>query len=89
MFKGPRFSGFDVLNVDDLTTLEILSRESLVELLNYYRANAPGFEDAWIMLTGPQVGVRHSRRLQGLGRMTGADWKGGIRHVDEIRHDPT
>ena len=49
---GPRFSGFDVLKIDDLTHLEILSRESLVELLNFYRQHAPGFENAWIMLTG-------------------------------------
>lgn len=89
VFMGPRFSGFDVLNVDDLTTLEILSRESLVELLNYYRDNAPGFENAWIMLTAPQLGARHSRRLVGAGKMTGPGTKSGQVFVDEIGVSPS
>ena len=86
---GPRFSGFDVLKIDDLTHLEILSRESLVELLNFYRQNAPGFENAWIMLTGPQLGARHSRRLKGLGRMTGDETKTGRVLADEIGVSPS
>ena len=89
VFMGPRFSGFDVLNVDDLTTLEILSRESLVELLNYYRGHAPGFEDAWIMLTAPQLGARHSRRLVGAGKMTGPGTKSGKVFDDEIGVSPS
>jgi hypothetical protein len=89
VFMGPRFSGFDVLNVDDLTTLEILSRESLVELLNYYRGNAPGFENAWIMLTAPQLGARHSRRLAGADKMTGPGTKSGQVFADEIGVSPS
>ena len=89
VFMGPRFSGFDVLKVDDLTTLEILSRESIVELLNYYRENAPGFENAWIMLTAPQLGARHSRRLVGAGRMTGDETKSGRILADEIGVSPS
>lgn len=89
VFMGPRFSGFDVLNVDDLTTLEVLSRESLVELLNYYRDNAPGFENAWIMLTAPQLGARHSRRLVGAGKMTGPGTKSGQVFDDEIGVSPS
>ncbi len=89
VFMGPRFSGFDVLKVDDLTALEILSRESIVELLNYYRAHAPGFENAWIMLTAPQLGARHSRRLTGMGRMTGEETKTGRVLADEIGVSPS
>ena len=88
-FMGPRFSGFDVLKIDDLTHLEILSRESLVELLNFYRQHAPGFENAWIMLTGPQLGARHSRRLKGWGRMTGDVTKTGHILADEIGVSPS
>ena len=89
VFMGPRFAGFDVLKIDDLTTLETLSRESLVELLNYYRGNAPGFEQAWIMLSAPQLGARHSRRLVGLGRMTGERTKTGTVESDEIGVSPS
>ncbi len=89
VFMGPRFSGFDVLKIDDLTTLEILSREAIVELLNFYRGNAPGFEDAWIMLTAPQLGARHSRRLVGAGKMTGPETKTGRILADEIGVSPS
>lgn len=89
VFMGPRFSGFDVLKVDDLTHLEVLSRESIVELLNYYREYAPGFENAWIMLTAPQLGARHSRRLKGAGRMTGTETKTGRVLADEIGVSPS
>jgi len=86
---GPRFAGFDVLKIDDLTALEILSRESMVELLNYFRDNAPGFENAWIMLTAPQLGARHSRRLVGVERMTGNETRTGRILADEIGVSPS
>ncbi len=28
--------------------------------LDYFRANAPGFENAFLMLSAPQLGVRHA-----------------------------
>lgn len=89
VFMGPRFSGFNVLKVDDLTELEIMSRSSIVELLDYFRRRAPGFEDAWIMLTAPQLGARHSRRLTGRGAMTGATTKSGLVLPDEIGVSPS
>jgi hypothetical protein len=89
VFMGPRFSGFSVLEVDDLTQVEILSRESIVELLEFYRGTVPGFEGAWLMLTAPQLGARHSRRLSGVGRMTGAMSKTGVVHPDEIGVSPS
>ncbi|MBT5111146.1 MAG: FAD-dependent oxidoreductase [Rhodospirillaceae bacterium] len=89
VFMGPRFSGFNVLKVDDLTALEILSRKSIVELLDYFRRRAPGFEDAWIMLTAPQLGARHSRRLAGRDVMTGTGTKSGVILPDEIGVSPS
>jgi len=89
VFMGPRFAGFDVLKVDDLTALELLSRQSIVDLLAFYRAHAPGFENAWIMLTGPQLGARHSRRLVGMKRMTGSETKTGLVLDDEIGVSPS
>ena len=89
VFMGPRFAGFDVLKIDDLTALEILSRESIVALLNYFRSHAPGFEDAWIMLTAPQLGARHSRRLTGAARMTSEETRSGRILADEIGISPS
>src|SRR5207237_4423257 len=66
LFLGPRLTGYSAIDVDDLTAVEITSRRWLVDLLAFYRAHMPGFENAWIMQTAPQIGVRHSRRLTGV-----------------------
>ncbi len=89
VFMGPRFAGFSVLEVDDLTQVEILSRDSIVELLAFYRGNVPGFESAWLMLTAPQLGARHSRRLVGRAKMTGAQNKTGVILDDEVGVSPS
>lgn len=89
VFMGPRMSGFSALDLEDLNQVEHLSRQRMQDLLGFYREHAPGFEEAWIMLTGPQIGVRHSRRMRGLATMTGSDWKAGRRHSDEIGVSPS
>ena len=89
VFMGPRFAGFDVLKIDDLTQLELLSRQAIVDLLNFYKNNAPGFENAWLMLTAPQLGARHSRRLVGQHRMTAAETRSGLILDDEIGVSPS
>jgi hypothetical protein len=89
VFMGPRLSGFSAVDLEDLNQVEHLSRQRMQGLLSFYREHAPGFENAWVMLTGPQIGVRHSRRMRGLSRMTGAEWKAGIRHADEIGVSPS
>jgi len=89
VFMGPRFAGFDVLKIDDLTQVELLSRQAIVDLLQFYRANAPGFEKAWLMLTAPQLGARHSRRLQGEERMTAEITRSGAVLANEIGVSPS
>ncbi len=89
VFMGPRLSGYSGVDVDDLTVVEIESRRRMVEHLRFFRAHAPGFEDAWLMTTAPQTGIRHTRRLVGARKMTSADWKAGIRHDDEIGVSPS
>jgi hypothetical protein len=61
----------------------------MVAHLSWFRANAPGFEHAWLMTTAPQIGIRHTRRLNGVRKMTNADWKAGLRHPDEIGVSPS
>ena len=56
--------------------------------LAFYRENAPGFADAFIMLSAPQLGVRHGRRLAGLGKMTREKWDGSVA-PDEIGVSPS
>ncbi|HEX7527380.1 MAG TPA: FAD-dependent oxidoreductase [Gaiellaceae bacterium] len=89
LFLGPRLSGYSGIDVDDLTTVEVESRRRMVEHLSWFRANAPGFEHAWLLTTAPQIGIRHTRRLNGVRKLTNADWKAGIRHADEIGVSPS
>jgi hypothetical protein len=84
LFMGPRQSGFSALDVDDQTEVEIRSHRLMAEHLDFYRANAPGFEAAFLMLSAPQLGVRHSRRLAGVGRVTREQWPTAKVFEDEI-----
>lgn len=89
LFMGPKLSGYSPLSVADLTAVEIESRRRMLAHLDYFRRTAPGFEKAWIMLSAPQIGTRHARRLAGLKRICQADWKSGLRHADEIGLSPS
>jgi len=84
LFMGPRLSGFNALDVEDLTAVEIRSRELAVGHLEIYRKHAPGFENAFLMLGAPQIGVRHSRRMQGVSKVTRSNWVAGRIWDDEI-----
>jgi hypothetical protein len=89
LFLGPRLTGYSAINVEDLTAVEVESRRWMLDLLEFYRANMPGFGDAWIMQTAPQIGVRHSRRLTGLTPIVREDWQSGVVYADEIGVSPS
>jgi FAD-dependent oxidoreductase family protein len=84
LFMGPRLSGYSAVDVEDLTEVEIRSRRLTVAHLEFYRTHAPGFENAFLMLGAPQVGVRHSRRLVGVNKVTRAQWDAGTVWDDEV-----
>jgi len=89
LFMGPRQSGYSGLDVDDLSEVDIRSHRVMARILDYYRAHAPGFENAFLMLSAPQTGVRHTRRLAGLARVTRAQWPTAMVHPDEIGVTPS
>jgi hypothetical protein len=80
---------YSAVNVEDLTTVELRSRELAVGHLKVYRAAAPGFSAAFLMLGAPQIGVRHSRRLAGLRKVTRQQWDTGQVWDDEIGVSPS
>ena len=89
LFLGPRLTGYSAINVSDLTAVEIESRRWMVDLLRFYRAHMPGFADAWLMQTAPQIGVRHSRRLTGVQPVVREDWQAGVLYPDEVGVSPS
>jgi hypothetical protein len=89
LFMGPRLSGYSALDPADQTLVEVRSHRLMAEHLDFYRAHAPGFENAYLMLSAPQLGVRHSRRLAGVKKVTRAQWPTAMVHDDEIGVTPS
>jgi hypothetical protein len=54
----------DVTNVEDLTYAEIKGREIVRKIVDAVKS-LPGFEDAYLVDTAPQMGCRESRRIIG------------------------
>lgn len=89
LFLGPRQSGLSALDVDDMTEVEIRSHRFMQAHCDFFRKHAPGFQNAWMMLSAPQLGVRHTRRLKGVGRIERGQWDRGTPLPDEVGVSPS
>jgi hypothetical protein len=89
LFMGPRRAGLSALSLEDLTRVEVESRDLMASHLAFYRAHAPGFGRAYALQMAPQVGARHSRRIAGVARMSREDWTAGTVHADEVGISPS
>lgn len=88
LFMGPRQSGYSALDVDDLTAVEVRSHRAMAAHLDYFKAHAPGFEDAYLLQSAPQIGVRHARRLVGTDGVWRHRWPEGRALPDEVAVSP-
>jgi hypothetical protein len=88
LFMGPRLAGYSALDVEDLSEIEVKSHRLMVQHLTFYRQHAPGFGDAWMLLSAPQIGVRHARRLGGVTPVLREHWDGRVA-PDEIGVSPS
>jgi hypothetical protein len=61
----PHMAGLDGLKVEDLTKAELEGRSRMHRLVDYARANMPGFERCFVVDFAPQTGVRQTRMLEG------------------------
>ena len=59
----------DFLDPEVLTRMEIRGRRSAKTVLDVVREKMPGFEESWLIDTAWQIGVRCTRRINGLARM--------------------
>ena len=57
--------GKNGLNPDDLTEAEFITREHVMRMVDFLKANVAGFENSRIEYTSTQVGVRETRRILG------------------------
>lgn len=72
-FNQTRITGADGTSTVDLTRAEIEGRRQSWEFLEFLRRDVAGFENAEIQVSGPQIGVRESRRVIGDYVMTEED----------------
>lgn len=71
----------------DLTRAEIEGRRQVRELEQFLRQRVPGFERAILLSSGPRVGVRSSRQIQGLYTLTKEDVLTSRTFEDVIAHN--
>jgi len=65
-----RIIGVDGTNPDDLTRAEIEGRFQVEEVAKLFRKYIPGFENSVIRTVGEVIGIRETRRIHGIKRLT-------------------
>lgn len=80
----PHMTGLDGLKVEDLTAAEFEGRRRIHALVDYVRANLPGFAGCYVVDVAPQTGVRQTRLLDGEYVVTKDDITGRVRFPDTI-----
>ena len=73
----------DALDAHDMTRAETAARIQAWDYLNAFRNSMPGWEDAYLVATGPQIGVRESRHLVGRYEVTATDVLAGRRRPED------
>ncbi len=78
------FSKIDGTNTDHLTQAMVKGRRAISRLLKFMKVYFKGFEEAYLLMVAPMVGIRESRRIIGEYQLTGADVAGYKKFEDGI-----
>ena len=57
----------------ELTEAEIEGRKQAHQIVAFMRRNIPGFENCRLEMTGPSIGIRESRKIDGIYKLTAED----------------
>ncbi|CAN7422419.1 MULTISPECIES: FAD-dependent oxidoreductase [unclassified Variovorax] len=79
--KGDAMNGVDARELSDG---EVEGRRQIGEYFRFLKAEVPGFEQSAIVEIAPQVGIRETRRIEGLYALTGEDILSSARFEDSI-----
>ena len=83
-FNTTRIVKCDPTDPVQVTRAEIEAREQVFEVFDMLKENIPGFEDAYVMSTGLQIGIRESRMVEGEYKLTVDELKALARFDDAI-----
>ncbi|WP_038200394.1 FAD-dependent oxidoreductase [Xenophilus azovorans] len=79
--EGRAMNGVDAR---ELSAGELEGRRQIAEFFRFLKAEIPGFAEAAIVEIAPQVGIRETRRIQGLYALAGEDILSSARFGDTI-----
>lgn len=74
------------LDAEELTRISMEAREHVYEIVDLWRHEMPGFENAEVEHMGFSIGVRETRRVRGLKTLTAQDVVKAQKHPDAIGH---
>ena len=55
----------DAMDVQELTMMDVRARKRALITYEFFKKHVPGFEQSFIMLTSPQIGIQGGRRVVG------------------------
>lgn len=84
--NSTRVTGALGIDVWDLSRAEWTARRQLAEIDRFLRSRVPGFEEAYTVQSGTQIGVRETRRVMGDYRLTGYDILEARSFPDVVAH---
>lgn len=79
-----RITKRSALDPFELTEAEIEGRKQAFEIVAFMRKYIPGFENCRIISTGPHIGVRESRKINGKYKLTAQDLLNNTMFPDAI-----
>lgn len=68
----------------DLTAAEIEGRRQVQETIRFLKKYIPGFENCVLISTGPHIGIRESRKIDGVYKLTGEDLVNNVMFDDAV-----
>lgn len=74
----------NAVDAAELSAGEVEGRRQIMAYFRFLREQVPGFADARIVEIAPQIGIRETRRIQGLYALTGDDILNSARFEDTI-----
>ncbi|RST55966.1 FAD-dependent oxidoreductase [Variovorax sp. MHTC-1] len=79
--RGDAMNGVDARELSDG---EVEGRRQIGEYFRFLKAEVPGFEQSAIVEIAPQVGIRETRRIEGLYALAGEDILSSARFEDSV-----
>ena len=74
----------NAVDAGELSSGEVEGRRQIVEYFRFLQEQVPGFSESRIVEIAPQVGIRETRRIEGLYALTGDDILNSARFDDTI-----